>query len=389
MTAATATETAFLERVVQVADELAAPNADEVDREGRFPKEAVDGLREARALSAYVPTALGGEGVSMNALARACEELARRCSATGMVFAMHQIKLGSLVRHAADEPFFADYLRRLCAEQRLISSVTSEVGVGGDMRSSICAIEPAGDGMVRLTKQATTVSYGVHSDEILITARRAPDAEASDQVLVLLERATTELEQTTTWDSLGMRGTCSPGFVVRATVPADHVVAVPFATVAAASMVPWSHLLWSHVWLGIAGEAFERARAYVRAAARRTPGSVPPMAKPLSELSIEVTRMRSTIADALQEYEGLMASESEELETIGYAIRTNTLKISSSELAPKICHAALQICGMAGYKNDSPFSVGRQYRDALSASLMIANDRIHANNARLLLVHKG
>jgi acyl-CoA dehydrogenase len=382
-------ERAFLDRVRSVADELAAPNADDVDRNGRFPQEAVDGLRAARALSAYVPPELGGEGLGFTTIARACEELARRCSATGMVFAMHQIKLGSLVRHAADEPFFRAYLQQVADEQRLISSVTSEVGVGGDMRSSICAVEPVGDGMVRLEKQATTVSYGVHSDDILITSRRAPDAEASDQVLVLLERATTELEQTTTWDSLGMRGTCSPGFVVRATVAAERVVGTPFATIAAASMVPWSHLLWSHVWLGVAGEAFERARAFVRATGRRTPGTVPPMAKPLSELAITMTRMRSTVADALQEYEGLMATGSDELETIGYAIRTNTLKISSSELAPQICHGALQICGMAGYKNDSPFSVGRQYRDALSASLMIANDRIHANNARLWLVHKA
>ena len=44
---------------------------------------------------------------------------------------------------------------------------------------------------------------------------------------------------------------------------------------------------------------------------------------------------------------------------------------------------------MAGYKNDTPFSVGRHLRDALSGALMIANDRIHATNAGLLLVHKG
>ena len=49
---------------------------------------------------------------------------------------------------------------------------------------------------------------------------------------------------------------------------------------------------------------------------------------------------------------------------------------------------ALGICGIAGYKNDTPFSVGRHLRDALSAALMIGNDRIHATNAALLLVHK-
>ena len=37
-------------------------------------------------------------------------------------------------------------------------------------------------------------------------------------------------------------------------------------------MTPISHILWSHVWLGIATDAFDRARAFVRAAAKRKPG---------------------------------------------------------------------------------------------------------------------
>ena len=44
---------------------------------------------------------------------------------------------------------------------------------------------------------------------------------------------------------------------------------------------------------------------------------------------------------------------------------------------------------MAGYQNTTPFSVGRHIRDSLSAALMIANERIHATNAALLLVQRG
>ena len=43
---------------------------------------------------------------------------------------------------------------------------------------------------------------------------------------------------------------------------------------------------------------------------------------------------------------------------------------------PKIVHDALQIVGIGGYKNDGKFSVGRNYRDALSAALMVSNERI-------------
>jgi acyl-CoA dehydrogenase len=78
----------------------------------------------------------------------------------------------------------------------------------------------------------------------------------------------------------------------------------------------------------------------------------------------------------------------EELLSIGWALRLNNLKISCSEAVPQIVHRALQIVGILGYKNDSPFSLGRQYRDALSASLMISNDRIAAKSASMLLVFK-
>ena len=73
---------------------------------------------------------------------------------------------------------------------------------------------------------------------------------------------------------------------------------------------------------------------------------------------------------------------------LGWALRLNNLKIASSEATPQIVHKALQIVGILGYKNDSPFSLGRHYRDSLSGSLMISNDRINAKSASMLLVFK-
>ena len=69
-------------------------------------------------------------------------------------------------------------------------------------------------------------------------------------------------------------------------------------------------------------------------------------------------------------------------------LRFNNLKIAASEQAPRICQGAMSVCGIVGYKNDTPFSVGRHLRDTMSASLMVANDRIHPTNAGLLLIAK-
>ena len=59
---------------------------------------------------------------------------------------------------------------------------------------------------------------------------------------------------------------------------AEQILGAPFSTMMNESIVPLSHILWSHVWLGIATEAFERGRAFVRAAARRKPGEPVPAA---------------------------------------------------------------------------------------------------------------
>ncbi len=380
---------ALLDTVRVVAREVSHRHADDVDRSARFPIETIDALREQRALSAFVPTELGGGGASFETVAGCCLELGRQCGASAMVFAMHQIQVVTIVRHLVEDAWFEDYLRELTNEQRLIGSVTSEVGTGGDMGRSIAALTPADDGELTFEKQAPTVSYAAYADDLFTTLRRTPESEPGDQVVALTSKSQTTLEQTGTWDVLGMRGTCSPGYIVRATLSPRQVLSTPFARVAAESMVPVSHILWSHLWLGIAEDAFDRARAFVRALAKRKPGENLPAAQRLSHLMAELSLLRAEVKSALDEF--VAASEEpgrEALSTMASRLRFNNLKIAASEHAADVCRDALEVCGIVGFKNDTPFSVGRHLRDAMSAALMIANERIHETNASLLLIAK-
>jgi acyl-CoA dehydrogenase len=379
---------AFLESVSAVAEEVAAPNADEVDRDARFPAETIAALRENLALSAFIPAELGGAGVSFEALAGACFELGRQCGASAMVFAMHQIQVATIVRHLDDAPWFEGYLREVASEQRLIASVTSEVGTGGDMSRSIASVEPMSAGVGRFEKQAPTVSYGAYADDLLTTLRRSPDAEPGDQVCVLTRSDQHTLEPTGSWDPLGMRGTCSPGNIVRAEVPLEQVLPTQFAQVMNESMVPISHILWSHLWLGIATDAFARARAFVRAAAKRKPGEPLPVAIRLSVLMSELSLLRAEVSSGLREFVEASAEDRAQLSEMATILRFNNLKIAASEQAPRVCQGALGVCGIVGFKNDTPFSVGRHLRDTMSACLMVANERIHQTNASLLLIAK-
>ena len=187
----------------------------------------------------------------------------------------------------------------------------------------------------------------------------------------------------------GHAGTCSPGYVVRGTLPVQQVLPVPFARVAAESMVPVSHILWSHLWLGIAEDAFDRARAFVRAAARRSPDQPLASAHRLSRLSSELSMLRAEVQSALRDFLAASAEPGRErLSTLACVLRFNSLKIAASEHAVDLCRGALDVCGIMGFKNDTPFSVGRHLRDTMSAPLMIANERIHQTNAQLLLIAK-
>jgi acyl-CoA dehydrogenase len=376
----------LVEAARRIGEAVAAPAADAVDRDARFPHEAIAAMREERMLGAFVPRELGGRGATIGELAASCEILGRSCASTAMIYAMHQIEVVCLVRHGLSSAFFRDYLAELAHREWLIASATSELGVGGDLRRSICAVESAGS-HIHVTKLAPVISYGEEADDILMTARRAPDAAPGDQVLVLARKAGTRLTRTGEWDTLGMRGTRSLGFTLETSGSADQVVPVPFEEIASQTMVPASHVLWTSLWLGLASDAVGRARAFVRAEARRTPGTVPPAALRLAETVAELGAMRATVHGGLLDFEQ-HEDDPEALAGLGFAIRMNNLKTSASRMAPEIVARALGVCGVGGYRCDSPYAVGRHLRDAHGAALMISNDRVLAASAEMLLVHK-
>ncbi|MEY4766707.1 MAG: hypothetical protein RI907_3380 [Pseudomonadota bacterium] len=386
--------TARVERMRQIARDVAGPAAEAVDRDGRFPTEALAAWRAARFMGVALPERLGGEGAGLVELGLMCEALGQRCASAGMVFAMHQVQVGCVVHHG-HSAWFEAYARHLVEGQRLIASVTSEAGVGGSVRTSVCAIEPdrqhgaEGQAGFQVHKDGTVVSYADHADDLLMTVRRDSEAAASDQALVMVSKAQCRLQRTSTWDAMGMRGTCSPGYIVDARFGGEQIAPAPFGDINAQTMVPWAHVLWSSVWLGIATDAVARARGFVRDTARKLGGATPPTAARLSEVSALLQLMRAQVRERAASHDALRRQPDGGLNTlasVSYAVQSNHLKLNASELVAQICTQALRITGTTGYRNDSPYSVARHLRDAHSAALMIGNERIHAANGALQLM---
>lgn len=373
------------ERALRVAA-VAMAHADQVDRQGCFPEDSINAMKAERLLSIQIPVELGGDGASTAQITELCSIIGQACASSAMIFAMHHIKLSSLVEHGMTSDWHRGFMRKIVSEQLLIASATTEGGIGGNLRNSLCAIEIDGD-TCRLTKDATVISYAVHADAILITSRANSEAATTDQVMTAFLKHQYTIEKRHDWDTLGMRGTCSEGFLFTGQGASEQIFPKPFAEIAAQSMLANSHILWSGVWYGIAVDAVNRAQSFVRAAARKQPGVVPPGALRLAEASNLLQMVKSNIVSAIKVYQDAKLDE-EKLSSVAFAVAMNNVKICSSETILDIINHAMLICGIMGYKNGTPFSLGRHLRDAHSAQLMISNDRILGNTSNMLLIHK-
>ena len=380
---------ALLELVHGIGRQHLALHAEAVDRDARFPVESFDALKAAGLLSCYVPVEYGGMGLPFSDVARICEVLGQYCASTAMVFAMHQIQVGCVVHHALGAPHFQDFVRELVEKQLLLASATTELGIGGDVRSSRCAVLVE-DGRYAVEKQAPVISYGEAADVILVTARRAADAAPGDQVHILVRKEDCSLEPLSGWDTLGFRGTCSSGFVLRARGDARCILPVPYAEIHAKTMHAFAHVVWSSLWLGIAIDAVNRARSFVRAEARKTPGTPPPSALRLAEVDAVLFSFRSGVLQATAEYQRLLDQHRDGPfpTDYGFSLRINSLKVSSSRLVVDVVGQAMMICGISGYRNDSVYSLARSLRDAYGAALMVNNDRILGQSSTMQIVYR-
>src|SRR5690348_14696543 len=344
----------------------AAEHAAEVDRDARFPAETFAAARQHRLLSMLVPVELGGDGATLSDVVDICYMLGTACGSSAMIFAMHQIQVVILLRHAPSSPWHQQLLRRLADEQLLFASSTTENQTGGAVRSSSCAVERDGDRM-SLVKNGTVMSYGAEADGIFLTARRTAESQPSDQVLVAFVKGDYELEKIKEWDTMGMRGTCSTGYTLRGCGSVEQIIPESYERVHPQSMVPLAHLTWSGVWCGIAAGAVAHARRFVRKGATQGAAQAAPGASHLTRAMMSLRALRGTIAAAVASYESA-AVEPERLEAIETVM------------------SALQACGLSGYRNDGEFSVARKLRDVLSSSIMINNERILNSTASSLLL---
>ena len=287
MTVAIDRDQAFLDAVRRIADEVAAPNADVVDREAQFPTATIDALKTEGALSAFVPTEADPAG------------------------------------------------------------------------------RPAGDPARRFVEPSADPSriLAAHRDQA-VAGRHVGSARHARDVLSGLRRP--------------------------AEFPTDQVLPTPFSAIAPESMVPVSHILWSHLWLGIATDAFDRARAFVRAAAKGGPGRRRRRRSRLSHL-----HERARAAARRGRTRGCATSRSLADAGSGAAVDDgDDPALQQPEDRRLGAGAARSARGRSACTASSASRTTRRSASVATCAtrcppaLMVANERIHQTNASLLLIAK-
>ena len=370
----------------RIGRETAAVHAADVDVQARFPKETVDAFRAEGLLGALVPTELGGLGHDLRTAAAVVRVVGRYCASSAMILAMHHIQVACLVRHGRSDAL-RDYARRVAAEQLLLASATTEIGIGGNTRNSTCFVERDGAAVHADQAGAGHLLRPVRRRDLhhRPPRRRQPAQRPGPRGLRAARgHASTPLSG---WDTLGFRGTCSLGFTLEATGDAALILDDPFGDISAQTMLPTAHLLWSSLWLGLAEEASWRAQRFVQKAARKAPGTVPPGATRLAALMVTRQEFAAAVDSLMTRYLSIM-DDPEETSAVDFMVAINTLKISASTEVVDVVNQALLICGIQGYREDSEYSLGRILRDAHGAAVMVNNDRIAGNTAQLALMQR-
>lgn len=381
----TPTMAQILDRAAEVSRTVLPRWAAVVDRENRFPEESVAALRDAGLVGFFIPPALGGIGGDMGTYRQIAEQLGRECLSTALIWVMHAHQTAVIVDHRS--PGHEPYLREIAGAGKLLASVTSEYGKGGDVLRADAPLKRDGSRVI-VRRRAPVVSYGAQAGFFLITMRSGEDRPATDVSLVLVRPEDGAVSVTGTWEAMGQHGTASVPMDFDVTVDAHRIVGASFREVALKTLVPAAQAGWTAAWYGAAKGALTRFVRDQRQSRTRNLNSDLFITR-IAELRLKLDLIESLLLrvtermDKLRSQNAPMAS----YEDPGYNILVNNLKIAGSRLAFEVADGLIELAGMsAGYLRSDASGLERIFRDLRSAALMYGNDRLLQANGRLVLV---
>lgn len=325
-----------------------APTAATVDAAQEYPLANVVRLRESGLATLFLPSAHGGGGAGLLALAAATEEVARGCASTAAIISA--LQLGAFPILLGGTPAQRDaLLGSLVHQGHAICFALSEDGAGSDAAAiETTATEEAGGWRLRGEKR--WLGNGWHSVAFVVFARTGERAISA----FLVPREAPGVAVDRCEDKMGIRGTTTTNLRLDVRVPADAMVGVPGAGLRLAlSTLNVGRVVIAAQACGLARAAFDAAARI--AASRRSMGQ-PLLAHQgigfrLADAATELSAARMMLFEAARAYDA----------GADIAVLGAMAKLHASEVSHRVVDTAVQVHGGLGYVK--PSLVERAYRD--------------------------
>ncbi|HEY2816448.1 MAG TPA: acyl-CoA dehydrogenase family protein [Casimicrobiaceae bacterium] len=334
-------------------DEL-APYAAQWDREHAFPREALRSLGRLGALGIVVPAEWDGAGMDYVSLAVALEEIAAGDGATSTIVSVQNSVVCGPVAAFGSQAQKERYLRPLARGDWLGCFCLTEPQAGSDAAMIATRAEKRGDCYV-LNGIKQFITTGKNADIAIVFAVTDKAAGKKGISAFIVETGQPGYVVARVEDKLGQRASDTAQIVFdNCEVPAANLLGhegdgyrIALANLEAGRIGIAAQSV------GMASAAFDAALAYARD--RKAFGK--PIAEhqaltfKLADMAVEIEAARQLIwhAAALRDAGEPCLKEA------------SMAKLFASEMAERVCSAALQIHGGYGYVCDFP--VERIYRD--------------------------
>jgi butyryl-CoA dehydrogenase len=331
-----------------------APTAADRDRNPRFPREAFAGMGELGMLGMTVPAEFGGAGTDYVSYALAIMEIAAVDGAASTAFQVHNsLVCLPILRHGTSEQK-ERYLRPLARGEQLGAFCLTEPGAGSDAAAIATRARRAGNKFV-LTGTKQFITSGESADLALVFAVTDPAAGKRGISAFIVPTRTPGYKVVRVEHTLGQRSSdhCQVAFEDCEVLPGQMLGQEGEGLKIALGNLEGGRIGVAAQSVGMARAAYDAALGYAKE--RHTFG------KPIIEHQAVAFRL-ADMATSLQACE-LMVLHAARLRDAGRPClkEASMAKLFASEMAEKICSAAIQIHGGYGYLNDFP--VERIYRD--------------------------
>ena len=343
----------FRDTVRKVFAEHMEPYLDQHEEEGIVPRSAWKALGEAGMLCPTVSEENGGLGLDFGYNAVIAEELSYLGSSAGFTL-QNDITVNYFERLGSDEQK-AKYLPGMISGDIITAIAMTEPGAGSDLQGIRTTAKEDGNHLI-VNGSKTYITNGQHADVVIVVAKTDPTMGAKGTSLILVDADTPGFERGRNLDKIGQHSAdTSELFFNDVRVPKTNMLGQEGrGFIHLMEELPQERLSIAIGCQAGAQRAFDEAVKFVkdRKAFGKTVFEFQNTKFSLAQMKTELQVGWAHIDWALTRH---LAGELTTAEA-------SAAKLWHTELQGRVCDAALQLHGGAGYMNE--YMIARLWRDA-------------------------